>query len=908
MKTLMRTRNARTGNVRACRTQRRGVLFTIDALLGSLVLLAAVLVIVQFQTSPTPIEQTSHYAQDTLQALGAITVEEINDSWVQQLIANGTIEDPDTPVLQQIGAFWTTNETGLAENLTGIMLDDVLPARLGLRFGIGDGLLYNQTGTDKPTRRISARRMITGIKKGESLEGSTSTAYLKRIKDKQSYVIGYFGGFVGQGNITLALGPLPDDLTSEAITEIKIQLDTVDDFDVEINGVPCTVLNSDNTLMAVQVWNITSCNASFTPGYNNISLLKQGDIADAYVAGGYIKVDYLTDAFQEATGNQTMKRYRFPGIDGIINLYDSFYAPGIITDWYLNLTFWSNYTVFFRIGNQTIFSTPGSASIQNIALEAHNVTLAPTTIPLRLGTTNFTNVTMVTAGKPADTVLVTDVSGSMDDCAEWYTGPTCRYRCRWWFFSYWMQCIFPGSCNNEECGACNPGWTDESYSTPIDTICNRTKLEVAQAADKIATRIILNVSGNEVGLVSYNSQFDSSVGLTTSQTTLDTEIDSYTANGGTCICCGINKAKDMLLSSTDKRFIIVMSDGDANYRCDDFFDYTGTYDTTNGPQSTIDAGQNACANNITVYAIGFGSAMSQQGRATLNATACNSSLYFDALNESDLEDIYRNISNQILLIANFTAQTITINGTFVESHLYQGGYLDLNFTALTGPVGQNEIEVKLETPQFSNCTTTLDLPQGLTITDAVATSYSGPYWTSYLAVNGMEVFNLSDYSTDYVTVGDPFLVTLPPSFLNQSSNTITLRIADNNQNTTNCSANNTIFYSGVINSTVPRSTVLEKDVGCHWLLEFEDGHFLNVTIPVSYAGSKNCTYTNASRSYDALDAYDYGVYHLMHNLDFDDDGRIFVNIEAADLEIIVTVVSRVPYLWGPTLSTLEVWK
>jgi hypothetical protein len=133
-------------------------------------------------------------------------------------------------------------------------------------------------------------------------------------------------------------------------------------------------------------------------------------------------------------------------------------------------------------------------------------------------------------------------------------------------------------------------------------------------------------------------------------------------------------------------------------------------------------------------------------------------------------------------------------------------------------------------------------------------------------------------------------------------------IMDNDQNTTNCSDNNTIFYQGVINSSVPRSTVLESAVGCDWSIEFEDGHFLNVTIPTSYVGSKQCNYTNASLYYDPLDSYDVGVYRLLDQLDFDDDRRVFVNIEAADLEIIVTVVTSVPYLWGPTFALLEVWR
>jgi hypothetical protein len=888
----------------------KGVLFTFDALLGSMILLAALVFLLHGIPEAAPAEQASFYAQDALAALSVLQINQVEHPWVVSQIANGTIEDPTMPVIEQIGTFWATNQSEAARNLTEIVIEDILPSSFGVTVTLGDEELFRKNISSWSQRSV-ARRMITGIEKGEALEGSTSTAYLKRIKDKQSYAITYFGGFTGQGNITLALGPLPSDLTNNSIVGITVQLDTVDDFSLSFNGVSCTTLTSDGLLMGVQVWDVTECNASLETGMNNVTFRGLGDIADAYVAGGYVKVDYLTDVFQEESGNGTTKRYTFPVIDGVINLYDSVYAPGVVTDWYLNLTFWSNYTTYMRLGNQTIFTYPGSDSTQNVVFEAHNLTWSPTTVPLRLGTTNFTNVTMITDGQPADTALVTDVSGSMDTCAEQYTGDICSYICfRNIFNWYTMACPFTtGSCTNEYCGACNPSYSDLWYSTYWGTLCDRTRLEIAQDAAKAAVEIILNSTGNEITLVGYDEQVRNFLALTGDVNALNTEINSYYADDGTCICCGINRAKNEIKDSTDKKFMIVMSDGDANYECSDFDDYVGSYDETDGPQSTIDAGQNACNNhNITVFTVGFGAGMSSQGRTTLQNTACNTSLYYDAINESDLEEIYRNISEQIRLSANFTAQTLQINGSYIASHIMEGSYLDLVFNTTEEEPAQNEILVKFETPEFANCTTELVVPTGLRLTEAVVTSYSGPYWTSYVEVNGKPVFNLSEYNTDFELVGDPFLVTLPLDVLNFSRNNVSMIIMDNDQNTTNCSDNNTIFYQGVINSSVPRSTVLESAVGCDWSIEFEDGHFLNVTIPTSYVGSKQCNYTNASLYYDPLDSYDVGVYRLLDQLDFDDDRRVFVNIEAADLEIIVTVVTSVPYLWGPTFALLEVWR
>ena len=360
-----------------------------------------------------------------------------------------------------------------------------------------------------------------------------------------------------------------------------------------------------------------------------------------------------------------------------------------------------------------------------------------------------------------------------------------------------------------------------------------------------------------------------------------------------------------------------MTDGEANYYCTNFNTYNGiadgSFNYTRAKNDTINAGKNACNSstyNITVFTIGFGA---DADKDTLMKTACNTSLYYDAANVSQLEQVYQNITQQILLIADFSAQTIIINGTYAVSHLYNGT-LDLNYTPIVTPPAQNEILIKLQTPQFANCTTTLNIPPGLRLTEASVTSYNGPYWTSYLSVNGNKIFNLTDYGTAYTTLGDPFLVKIPVNYLNTSNNTIQLIEALSPQNTlnaSNCSANNTIFYDGYINSSIPRSTLLTKANGCNWHIEFEDGHFLNVTIPPSYTGPNNCTYTNASHnasSYDPTDAYDYGVFHLMQQLDFNNDGRVFVNLDAADLEIIVTVVSRVPYLWGPTFATVEAWR
>ena len=210
---------------------------------------------------------------------------------------------------------------------------------------------------------------------------------------------------------------------------------------------------------------------------------------------------------------------------------------------------------------------------------------------------------LISISKPADSVLVTDTSGSMNDCAEY------------------------GSSG-----------------------CLNTKMDLAKQADLEFVDVVLNITGNKIGAVSYESSVRDVEPLTDNRAVLENEINSYRAGGGTCICCGINRAKDMLLSSSNEKFMVVMSDGAATMYCDNFNDYTGSgTGWTSDPIDTqwaIDAGQNACNQNITVFTVGFGEDADHE---TLKQIACDESLYYDASNVLDITEIYQEIGKQTFI-------------------------------------------------------------------------------------------------------------------------------------------------------------------------------------------------------------------------------------------------------------------
>lgn len=1288
---------------------KKGFLFTLDAFLASIILVGGLLLISQHLLSEAPKEHLEFLSTDMLSALAELKMRDIyitNSTFVDNLTKLSNNTDLNLSVLEQIGTYWATNETTLATNLSEYVLNNILPKNTGIKltaqglssgsFGL-DEVLFNNSWP-QPKNLVVGERMITGINKGSPLTGSTSSAYLRRIRDKRTSSFAYFGGFVGQGNITVKLEGIPADVGPEDINKILIELDAVTNFSVIINGAPCTTLNASTTTMTPERWDITFCNSSIYPGTNNVTLDFQGDLNKAYIMGGNIRVDYKTDELQQ-TISMTNKSYLFPEIRGIVNLYDSFYIPGNLTSMTIYLHYLAdhgvsglNNTFYLTIGNTAVLVDTDSITEQSrilidvdlLARGLNYSNLGTKTIPLRMGFENLTYESQYLGN--SQIMLVTDTSGSMDWKMNW-----CSDSCDWG-----ETCPgIPGSGSS----ACN-GFDrncDDANINDSDT----QRLSVAKCLDKQFAQDVLNISGNTLGLVSYDTNTNAdTLSPTTNITRINNVIGTanpqtgYSAGGSTCICCGINSANNQLtaglqrtvlianktswkynnsfngapvndsngnawyefdfydtdwpsgnavlghdagtggvpvntelgstivgsevvyanlwenagdvagapndfssgtLNSTantfgiggandgwdwaggasaygfgsqvnftnivggrlnidirtgsparnrctsydcsgaygitvnitpemiamlsngsavfsfayewvsnptnpfssyetdevwvkgkwiepsgtehwlgsnldsshnggdadpeiyavenpdqefsgvtsiditqwihsaglyylhfggklraddsdewgnfyfdnvsirvsnhtdhyyfrkhftiadtnvarrafinllsddyakvyvngnivfdnqnelngtywDKRGIfvdgsnfktgdnvvaielinnaasakldleligvnssqqgamLVMTDGQANVECNEQHTHSATQDAI---QAACDARQRW---GIQVFAVGYSTSADE---TTLEGIAkCGEGLYAKSDNTSALSDFYNQVVMNIIS-ATIRSQTVVVSGgNLSASNLYGDSFISYSYTPVTEAPTPNEISVEMQSTQFNNCSATVNLPSGIRIMDAKVTSYSGEHWTRTLAVNSQVVYNLTEYNTNYTTLGDPYLIQAPPYLFINGSNTIYIDTGDNASNSTGCSKNNSLIYTALVPSSTARSGVVERTEGCNWTIQFEDDTNSTKVIPGNYSGSKKCSYTAtnhtlADGAYDAEDAYDIAVYSLLKDLDFDDNGKIFVDLDAADIEIVITTVSSVPYLWGPTLIKANVWQ
>lgn len=887
---------------------KKAIYYSLDALLAGFLLVGVAVILLHLNFYEPKTTPESFITQDVLNILDELTIQELNyNPFIQSELDSGNIRSGNLSVLEQIGDYWALNQTNKSTRLFEIVFNDSLDDVGNFNFLMGNDSLYINNESSISTL-VTSRRMISGVAKGEAIAGSTASAYLKKVHNKKNTAYAYIGGYVGQGNLTVRVD-LPSDFSSSKFISAKLKVETPSNFSVNFNGISCGS-NYFGVDGEVSLWDLSACNNSLLAGSNKINFVFNDDLNESYFSGGFLKITYITDTLNEDL-NKNTSRYYFPGIDGFVNLYDSFSAQGLITDWFVNLTLYSEYDTFLAFGNETVLLVPGSNKTRTVTASKKNITIAPTEIPLRLAVTNLSNISLLQDGKPSDSFLVTDVSGSMDDCGQNYTHDVkyCSYEYKFWFWWVSTECEYPGSCSSNECGGTTTTRNHLVYNkTVVD--CNKTLLDIAKEADDLFVDVVLsNSTLNKIGLVDFSSNANPPTDLTNVAQTLHSEISSYTAGGATCTCCAINRAKDLLASSTNDKYMIVLSDGEPTAYCNGFSDYTGSSgDNAQARQDAIDSGQEACANNITVYTIGFGDSMTPTGKSVMEQTACNSSLYFDASNVSQLVDIYNNISNQILVATNYTSQTINVVGNYSKTNISSDSYIDLTYDPLLQTENQGKLSVNFESNQFGSCNASVYIPENIVIENAFVTSFSSNHWTKSLLINNISVFNLTSYGDTYSLLGDPFIIQIPSAYLIPGIyNNISLDVGDSPDNSSLCSPNNTLIYTALINSSTPRSNVFETYEGCSWSIESESGKVSSFSVPSSYNGSNKCFYNSTNIIYDASDAYDWATHNLLTQLDPDGNGKVLVDLESSDLEITITLVNGVPYLWGPSIVSTYMW-
>jgi len=857
----------------------KGIIFTLDILLSIVIV---ILVFFAFsEIRPEGLEEKifeslSFVSNDVLNVLTSLKVYEVNTTTINHLISMGQIkeEDMNKTIIDLISSFWYSGNVSIARNISEEILSgfDVC-----LSLETEDVIYQNCNKTGKVY--AVASRIETGYELGKPSYGYMARAFLTSIKNKTTSEYAFFGGYEGDGNITKII-ELPEDAK---IVSSYIEGVFGNNFTLYINSNFSGIYNVSSSNMEPSSWTICNSTHAFCsylkPEKNNFSINFSNSKSN-FVGGGFIRVTFNTS---QSSNQVNTSVYYFPGIKGLINVYSSFDSPGDVKDIEVYLHYKTNYTVFFNIGNKTVWRSNASYVEQKLSnstissLLSYNI-LSNKTVPLRLGTETFTE----TVGGKADVILITDVSGSMN---------------------WRLDSNYNGV--NKDCDHVNENDTN--------------RISLAKCLDKEFAQIILNVSGNRVGLVAYSGRpsaiptsssqmIVSYHSLSSNSTSIIDQINSYTASGATGICGALRQAIKMLLdqsNSSRTRFIVLMTDGLANVQCSPtnenstigcipricpntgycvgggcLYSTCGDWVSDRAVNDSINEGCRASNHGITVYTIGFGPVSScPVSNYTLNEVArCGKGKYYSSSNITELMNIYRNIAGEIVSLS-YETQRINITGNIsMDNTLYPDSYIAINYTPSNVELSYGEITLNLESPRIgdmvgfgSNSSFVyggFQVPNILRINKAKVTSYSSEYWTDKVFVkpnssSWVSVYKLSDYGSAYQTLGDPFVVQIPGYLFEPNKvNYVAVGTGLSASNSTGGSINDKVIYEVVINGVVG--------------------------------------YGNAFNNSEAAvnDAYN----RLLSQI------QSYVDVETNNIEVNQQSISGIKWLWGPSLIKVVVWQ
>ncbi len=835
--------------------------FTLDAFIALIIILSVLMIVKPFKEE---IEIQEAVQEDLISSLSSLQMYEIDNDYAKQLISEEKASENNT-ILEQIVELHAKSLPEAKEFSENILNSLNTKTNMGIWFNNELIASKNSSSLQNSTEVWTSRQLVSGIQKGNDTTAFSSRAFLTK-SDRTKYF--YFGGYVGDGNISLLVN------YTGTIKDAELEIAINNDFDVYINNVFSGHYENSTSDLHPAKYSLDSYLSRFNSGENMLKITKNSSGENLYVSGGYLKITYNSSLFVNES-----EKYSFPGIEGLINLYDGFYIPQNLSGMEIFLHYYSNKSVFLIIGNTTVFNSSSPVETQETISNSELSSLldydslTEKTIPLRLGMENVTYMTNLS--NYVDVFSVTDLSGSMEDGCYGGGG----------------ICCFIFGCGNEQgCLDCGGTWEE--------------KLTLAKQANKEFVNSILNLSGNRVGLTAYRGSISDPKchDLSSDNESLILKIDDWTANGGTCICCGIERAiLDLTEQSSDDKIkvMVVMSDGEANYDCE------GDYGASSAKQAAINKACEAYEDyDITVHAVGFGEGADE---STLQSIAdCGNGDYY----YSDIEnitDLYNEISKDIIE-ASYSEQTIEIQAN-LNTKLYPDSYIIFDYNKTSVPYG---LIATSETNIFGNDISegNFSIPENSTPLNAKAISYSGSKWTQNVKIlnNGSwkNIFNLSRYGSKYIKLGDPYSINIPTQNISVGENKVKITTALNPSNISGGSSSNKVIYQ-ILKQALSYSPILASASGCNWTVEFYDSSTLSFTVPKNYSGTSNCHYTSETIAYNENDAIEYSIHELLSNLDLNSDGKIDTKFSEDSFEISSSEISGIPYTYSSEVQ-VRIWK
>jgi predicted RNase H-like HicB family nuclease len=196
-------------------------------------------------------------ALDMLTVLSELQVHEVNNSYIQQLIDNGSITDVNNTLIVQIGEFWANGNETLARDFAMNVSEGMLPEFFGYSIIMDNDTIYARPNNVK-NLLVSSKKIITGIQKSKPIKGFIARARATTVSKTTSLVVPFAPAGAGWKGSTSDPGilevvkvfELPDVNILEAKAYLSLHLDrgSTDWNVVTINKGQCNITRNDMDL------------------------------------------------------------------------------------------------------------------------------------------------------------------------------------------------------------------------------------------------------------------------------------------------------------------------------------------------------------------------------------------------------------------------------------------------------------------------------------------------------------------------------------------------------------------------------------------------------------------------------------------------------------------------------------
>ena len=165
---------------------RKAFVMTLDSILALVFMMAITIAISSYQF--TSLSETSTTAFINLHLLSEDSLDVLNKKGI----------------LDHIGDEWTSGNQTNASQTAATYLDEILPPNMGYRLLFDGSTIFENERVDEDDALVKTQsvRLLAGYSENRSSLGTVARAFLTGITEKSSAAYAYFGGFVGQGNIT----------------------------------------------------------------------------------------------------------------------------------------------------------------------------------------------------------------------------------------------------------------------------------------------------------------------------------------------------------------------------------------------------------------------------------------------------------------------------------------------------------------------------------------------------------------------------------------------------------------------------------------------------------------------------------------------------------------------------------